>query len=80
MENSKIRKEVIEEISQSIGDSYSGVLETGYEEEQHRFPITMCIIEFMASLKEKDITFDLNIFDSEFIDKMYVEASKYIGK
>lgn len=76
-----MKNEVIEEVARHISDSYYDVLLVAFEEQKHKFKITMSIIDFMANLKEKGIVYGLDdIFIDTFIDKMYVEANNYIGK
>lgn len=76
-----MKQEIVEQIAKDISSSYFDVLITAYEEEARRFPITMCIIEFLNMLKEKNIVYELgDIFNSKIIDKLYVEANNYIGR
>lgn len=76
-----MKEQITKEVAKAISNSFYEVLMTGYEEEKERFPITMIIIDSMTMIKEKGIVCNLDdIFISTFLDKMYVESEKYIGK
>lgn len=69
------------EIAEEISDSYYEVLLTAFEEQKQKFNVTILVIDFMAKLREKGIACNVDdIFIDTFIDKMYVEANKFIGK
>lgn len=76
-----MKDDIIEKIAKNLSNSYYYLLLTAFEKQQHQFPITMTVIEVITKLRENNIVYDLgDIFCSEFIDKMIVEANKYIGK
>ena len=78
-----MKKDIMKYIAEDISTSYYNVLLNVYDEQQHRFPITLMVINFLVELKEKNLINDLNldsIFADKIIMKLYDEAEKYIGK
>lgn len=76
-----MKNEIKELIAKDISNSYYHVLLDGFEEYQHKFPLTLCIVNFIVKLREKNIVYDLeDIFTDKFLDLMYQEANKYIGE
>lgn len=76
-----MREYILKDVAKSISDSYYDVLLVGFEEEKEKFVMTMLVVDFMVNLKEKGVVLNMDdIFIDKFIDKMYVEAEKYIGK
>ena len=69
------------EIVRNICDCYVDVLMAGLEEETEKFPLTLCIIDFITKLREKNIVYKIDdIFISTFLDKVNIETDNYIGK
>ena len=78
-----MRDDIVKYIAKDISSSYYDVLLNAYNDQQHKFPITSLVIEFIVRLKEKNLIHDLNldsIFADKIIMKLYDEAEKYIGK
>ena len=78
-----MKKDIMKYIAEDISTSYYNVLLNAYDEQQHRFPITLMVINFLVELKEKNLIDDLNldnIIADKIIMKLYDEAEKYIGK
>lgn len=78
-----MRDDIVKYIAEDISSSYYDVLLNGYNDQQHKFPITSLVIEFVIRLKEKNLIDDLDldsIFADKIIMKLYDEAEKYIGK
>lgn len=78
-----MRDDIVKYIAEDISNSYYDVLLNAYNDQQHKFPITSLVIEFIVRLKEKNLIYDLNldsIFADKIIMKLYDEAEKYIGK
>lgn len=78
-----MRDDIVKYIAEDISNSYYDVLLNAYNDQQHKFPITSLVIEFIVRLKEKNLIHDLNldsIFADKIIMKLYDEAEKYIGK
>lgn len=78
-----MRDDIVKYIAEDISSSYYDVLLNAYNDQQHKFPITSLVIEFIVRLKEKNLIHDLNldsIFADKIIMKLYDEAEKYIGK
>lgn len=78
-----MRDDIVKYIAEDISSSYYDVLLNAYNDQQHKFPITSLVIEFIVRLKEKNLIddFDLDsIFADKIIMKLYDEAEKYIGK
>ena len=78
-----MKKDIMKYIAEDISTSYYNVLLNAYDEQQHRFPITSMVINFLVELKEKNLIDDLNldsIIADKIIMKLYDEAEKYIGK
>lgn len=76
-----MKNDIKELIAKTISDNYYDLLLVGYEEQQHRFFITLTIIDFLAKLKEKNINYNLNdIFLDTFLELMDNEANSYIGE
>lgn len=76
-----MNKDVKEFIAKDISDSYYHVLLDGFEEYQHKFFLTLCIVDFIVKLRERNIVYNLEeIFTDTFLDLMYQEANKYIGE
>lgn len=78
-----MRDDIVKYIAEDISSSYYDVLLNAYNDQQHKFPITSLVIEFIVRLKEKNLIHDLNldsIFADKIIMKLYDEAEKYTGK
>lgn len=78
-----MRDDIVKYIAADISSSYYDVLLNAYNDQQHKFPITSLVIEFVVRLKEKNLIHDLDldsIFADKIIVKLYDEAEKYIGK
>lgn len=76
-----MKNDIKELIAKTISDNYYDLLLVGYEEQQHRFFITLTIIDFITKLREKNINYDLNdIFLDTFLELIDKEANSYIGK
>ena len=78
-----MRDDIVKYIAEDISSSYYVVLLNAYNDQQHKFPITSLVIEFIVRLKEKNIIDNLDldsIFADKIIMKLYDEAEKYIGK
>lgn len=78
-----MRDDIVKYIAEDISSSYYDVLLNAYNDQQHKFPITSLVIEFVIRLKEKNLIDDLDldsIFADKIIMKLYDEAEKYIGK
>ena len=78
-----MKKDIMKYIAEDISTSYYNVLLNAYDEQQHRFTITLMVINFLVELKEKNLIDDLNldsIIADKIIMKLYDEAEKYIGK
>ena len=78
-----MRDDIVKYIAEDISNSYYDVLLNAYNDQQHKFPITSLVIEFVVRLKEKNLIDDLDldsIFADKIIIKLYDEAEKYIGK
>ena len=78
-----MRDDIVKYIAEDISSSYYDVLLNAYNDQQHKFPITSLVIEFIIRLKEKNLIDNLdldNIFADKIIMKLYDEAEKYIGK
>lgn len=78
-----MRDDIVKYIAEDISSSYYDVLLNAYNDQQHKFPITSLVIEFVVRLKEKNLIDDLDldsIFADKIIMKLYDEAEKYIGK
>ena len=77
------KKILIIGILATVISSISYVLLNAYNDQQHKFPITSLVIEFIVRLKEKNLIDNLDldsIFADKIIMKLYDEAEKYIGK
>ena len=48
-----MKKDIMKYIAEDISTSYYNVLLNAYDEQQHRFPITLMVINFLVELKEK---------------------------
>ena len=57
-------------IAKTISDNYYDLLLVGYEEQQHRFFITLTIIDFLAKLKEKNINYNFFLFHKFLYDRL----------
>lgn len=76
-EKEKIKKQV----ARMIADTYYDVLLTGFEEQEKRFVVTLSVIDYLATLKEKKIKYSLiDVFTDTIVNQMYVEADNYIGR
>ncbi len=76
-----MKEDIINEIASSISKSYYEVLINGFKEEENEFHISICIINFIINLREKNIICNIDdIFVSSFLDKIIIEANKYIGR
>lgn len=78
-----MRDDIVKYIAEDISSSYYDVLLNAYNDQQHKFPITSLVIEFIVRLKEKNLIDNLDldsIFADKIIMKLYNEAEKYIGK
>lgn len=78
-----MRDDIVKYIAEDISSSYYDVLLNAYNDQQHKFPITSLVIEFVVRLKEKNLIDDLDldsIFSDKIVMKLYDEAEKYIGK
>lgn len=78
-----MRDDIVKYIAEDISNSYYDVLLNAYNDQQHKFPITSLVIEFVVRLKEKNLIDDLDldsIFADKIVMKLYDEAEKYIGK
>lgn len=78
-----MRDDIVKYIAEDISSSYYDVLLNAYNDQQHKFPITSLVIEFVVKLKEKNLIDYLNldnILADKIIMKLYDEAEKYIGK
>ena len=78
-----MRDDIVKYIAEDISSSYYDVLLNAYNDQQHKFPITSLVIEFVVRLKEKNLIDGLDldsIFADKIIMKLYDEAEKYIGK
>lgn len=66
-----MKDEVIEEVAKHISDSYYEILLVAFEEQKHKFKVTMNITDFMANLREQGIVCNMDdIFIDTFIDKI----------
>lgn len=75
--NNMLQKEIAEDIKLS----YISVIETGLEESPNDFIYTRLISDFTAMMREKGIGDNINdVFTDKFLDKMYVETSKYLSR
>lgn len=74
-----MKNEVKQEIVKEIADTYYDVLIDGFEEQPHRFFITLLVIEFIEKFRKKKYKYELSdIFTDTIINLMYEEANKYI--
>lgn len=76
-----MKNEVKQEIAREIADTYYNVIIDGFEEQAHKFFITLSVVDFIAKLKEHNIVkYELDdIFTDTMINLMYDETNKYIG-
>lgn len=75
-----IKENIKKEIARMIANAYYDVLLTGYEEQEEKFVITLSVIDYLATLKEKKIKYGLaDVFVDTIVNQMFVEADKYIG-
>lgn len=71
-----IKREIVKEIC----NDYVEVILVGLDEHKEGFFYTTSIINFMESLKTKNIKISIDkVFTDTFIDKIYIETNKYIG-
>lgn len=76
-----MKSDIKELIAKTISDNYYDLLLVGYEEQQHRFFITLTIIDFITKLREKNINYNINdIFLDTFLELIDKEANSYISK
>ncbi|HAB67503.1 MAG TPA: hypothetical protein DCE23_09075 [Firmicutes bacterium] len=75
------KKDIKQQIARMIADAYYDVLLTGFEEQEKRFVVTLSVIDYLATLKEKKIKYSLiDVFTDTIVNQMYVEADNYIGR
>ena len=60
-----MKNDIVKYIAEDISSSYYDVLLNAYNDQQHKFPITSLVIEFIVRLKEKNIIDNLDL-DSIF--------------
>lgn len=78
-----MKDDITKYIAEDISSSYCDVLLNAYDEQQHRFPITLLVVDFMVKLRERNLIIDFNldnIFADTVIMKIYDEANDYVGK
>lgn len=76
-----MREKVLKEFIEMICKDYINVLLVGVEEYEKDFPYMIAYVNFMSELKNKNIYMEINdIFTDKFMDKVYVEAARYIGR
>lgn len=74
-----MKNEVKQEIAKEIADTYYNVLLDGFEEQPHKFVITLLIIEFIEKFRKRNIKLEIeDIFTDTIINLMYGETNKYI--
>lgn len=74
-----MKNEVKQEIAKEIADTYYNVLLDGFEEQPHKFFITLLIIEFVEKFRKRKYKLELDdIFTDTMINLMYDETNKYI--
>lgn len=76
-EKEKIKKR----IARMMADTYYDVLLTAYKEQEDKFVITLSVVDYLATLKEKKVNYSLaDVFADKIVNQIYVEAKKYIGR
>lgn len=76
-EKEKIKKQ----IARMIADTYYDVLLTAYKEQEEKFVVTLSVVDYLATLKDKKLNYRLSdIFTDTIVNQLFVEAKKYIGK
>lgn len=76
-----MREKVLKEFIEMICKDYINVLLVGVEEYEKDFPYMIAFVNFMCELRNKNIYVEINdIFTDKFMDKVYVEAARYIGR
>jgi len=76
-----MREKVLKEFIEMICKDYINVLLVGVEEYEKDFPYMIAYVNFMGELKNKNIYMEINdIFTDKFMDKVYVETARYIGR
>ena len=75
-------KELVkEEVAKEICEGHFNCIMTAFEEQQDRFPITLLIVDFITKLREGNRFYDLgSVFNSDFINEIYIEAERFISK
>lgn len=74
-----MKNEVKQEIAKEIADTYYNVLLDGFEEQPHKFVITLLIIEFIEKFRKRNVKLEIeDIFTDTIINLMYSETNKYI--
>lgn len=76
----KNKDSIKKQIAKMMADTYYEVLLTGFEEQEKRFVVTLSVIDYLATLKDKKIKYSLiDVFTDTIVNQMYVEADNYIG-
>lgn len=76
-----MREKVLKEFIEMICKDYINVLLVGVEEYENGFPYMIAFVNFMCELRNKNIYVEINdIFTDKFMDKVYIEATRYIGR
>lgn len=74
-----MKNEVKQEIAREIADTYYNVIIDGFEEQPHKFIITLLVIEFIEKFRKRNFKLELeDIFTDTIINLMYNETNKYI--
>lgn len=69
------------QIARMIADTYYDVLLTAYKEQEEKFVVTLSVVDYLATLKDKKLNYRLSdIFTDTIVNQLFVEAKKYIGK
>ncbi len=75
-----VRDKIKKQIARMIADTYYDVLLTGFEEQEERFVVTLSVIDYLATLKEKKVKYSFeDVFADTILNQIYVEADNYIG-
>lgn len=74
------KEKIKKQIARMIADTYYDVLLTGFEEQEERFVVTLSVIDYLATLKEKKVKYSFaDVFADTILNQIYVEADNYIG-
>ena len=75
-----VKSKFKKQIARMIADTYYNVLLTGFEEQEKKFVITLSVIDYLVTLKEKKVKYSFSdIFSDTILNQLYVEADNYIG-